>query len=557
MNVFRYRQARYGFSLTCAAGAFAASGTMAQPTIDITNYTEITEYRIQSDDCGLNACGMPEFSSDAALVDFLNGDNSARQTRANGSSTAEYLTWRRNYSPFNHRNRQLVYLDFDAGGEPTFPVCFTNGTLFGIFSDYVYSQDERDTIQARMEADYKLFNYSFTQTEPSVGEFSTVRFGENDTPLDCSAPSNIRLTPTGGISILFGRADNIDFRNQSKTDAAFADASVWQFFATLDAVFGTNNLENFSGIPVEPGNVGEALSLAIVNQSSNTGAHELGHIQGLRHHDSIGKPGDGLPTTGTPDPNDFIPVFQGPQDASETVLHTMASGASVGLSFTGSTITDRFFGERSAVKLAMARSAKRVFEENMFDRRGRPATLPLLPIRVPNTLIEGENAGKRLRAKALIYAGRIDESGEVDEYRFFGRKGKFVNAELVSFSDDRFLDPIIGAMRLVRINWDGSRTVIAENFQTFEPFDPLIFDQPLPSFGIYAIEVDAPNVFFVDVTGDGVPDAVPLDENGLGFLRTGDYELAIYSVDGRMGKPHHFNKYKDRHPRAYASHDDD
>lgn len=538
-----------------AAAALCIGGAMAQPSLDI------SEYRIQSDDCGLNACGMPSFTSEADVIAFFAGDLAARQALADGAgATPGYLKWRRSYNPYGRGDKQVVFLDFDAGGLPTFPVCFTTGAVFGIFNDYVYSQEERDIIEDRIAADYGKFNYKFTQVEPSVGEYSTLLIGLNDAPLDCSQGSNIQLTPAGGLSILFGQAENIDFRNQSKTDAAFTDASLWAFLAQFDALAGTNNLGALSGIPTTPDTIAEVLSLATVNQTSNTSAHELGHIQGLRHHDAIGAPGDGLPSSGVPDPNDFIPVFEGPQDASETPLHTMASGASVGLTLTGSTITDRFFSERSAVKLSIARNAERVLEEDFFEKtfwgKTRPRIMPLLPFYVPNTLVEGENAGsKRLDADGLVIAGDISEVGEVDEYMFFGKKGKFVNIEMVSFSDTRFLNPVIGAMKLSKVNWDGTRTEVASNIQTFEPFDPLIFDQELPESGVYVVEVDAPNIVFIDLDGDGVPDPFPLDETGNGSLRTGDYELAIYSVDGKMGRPRGFNYYKNRHPFQSAWND--
>ena len=535
-----------------AAPAICFGGAMAQPSL------EISEYRIQSDDCGLNACGMPEFTSEADASAFFAGDLATRQARASGAGGAPgYLKWRRNYNPYGRGEKQTVFLDFDAGGLPTFPVCFTNGAVFGVFNDYVYSQEERDAIQSRIAADYAKFDYKFTQTEPSVGEYSTLLIGLNDAPLDCSQGSNIQLTPTGGLSILFGRAENIDFRNQSKTDAAFADASLWAFLAQFDALAGTNNLGNLSGIPTTPETRAEVLSLAVLNQTSNTGAHELGHIQGLRHHDSIGAPGDGLPASGVPNPNSFIPVFTGPQDADETPLHIMASGASVGLTLTGSTITDRFFAERSAVKLSIARNAERVLEEDFFEKsfwgKKRTRIMPLLPFYVPNTLVEGDNAGsRRLDADGLVIAGAIGEVGEVDEYMFFAKKGKFVNIEMVSFSDDRFVNPVIGAMKLSKVNWDGTRTEVASNIQTFEPFDPLIFDQELPESGVYVVEIDAPNIVYIDLNGDGVPDPFPLEETGNGSLRAGDYEIAIYSVDGKMGRPRGYDFYKQRRPYQSA-----
>lgn len=529
-----------------SALALGVSATAQPPEL------EITKYRIQSDDCGLRACGMPEFQSQEEAIAFFAADRADRLALTSATSDGGYGEWKRGHKPFNSRGNQVVFLDFDAGGLPTFPVCFTTGQLFGVFNDYVYTQEDRDAIQARIEADYADFDYIFTQKEPVTGDFTTLSFGLNDAPLDCSAGSNIQLTPQGFLSILFGQAENIDFRNQSKNDNAFIDASLWAFLAQ----FNPGLLVSFTGLdPADFDNdLNALLTEAVTSQSANTGAHELGHIQGLRHHDSIGAPGDGLPTTGTPNPNDFIPVFDGPQNASETVLHVMASGASVGLPLNGSVVTNRFFSERSAIKLTLADKDNRLREEDTYDKRGlRDKPVRLLPLRVPNTLIEGENAGKRLNADGIVVLGEITETGEVDEYHFYGRAGKFINIEMVSFSDARFTNPVIGAMRLMKVNWDGSRTEVASNIQTFEPFDPLIFDQELPETGVYVVEVDAPNIVFFDQTGDGVPDPFPLDETGNGDLRFGDYELAFYSVETRLGRPPHRNFYRDRHPKQTAS----
>ena len=51
----------------------------------------------------------------------------------------------------------------------------------------------------------------------------------------------------------------------------------------------------------------------------------------------------------------------------------------------------------------------------------------------------------------------------------------------------------------------------------------------------YEVEVTAPNIVFLDFTGDGIPDPFPLDETGNGSLRFGDYFLNIYSATGKLG----------------------
>ncbi len=533
-----------GLGLGLTLGLVPANTTGAQSAPEF----EFSGYRIRSDDCPAAACGSSSFTSATALQDFLNAEVARRAALADGNGQTSPGSSGSTGSDDDDDDdddvsapAQVVFLDFGAGGSPQFPVLNSDGTIFGIFVDHFYTPSERDEIQARIEADYADFNYVFTQTEPSSGEFTAIRFGDNDA-------GNITVFPGGGLSILFGRADNIDFRNQNRTDGAFADASFWEFLAQFDPSGGL--FTALSGIPATASNLQDQVSLAVVNQSANTGAHELGHIQGLRHHDSFGAPGDGLPTTGTPAPGDFIPIFEGPINAVETTLHTMASGASVGLTLTGSTITDRFFSERSAVKISVAERGKLITEQQLAnsdddddeddddedDDDDGSQRVQLKKLSVPNTIIDGVNQDAKLKVTARVVQGDISQTGEMDTYRFKGKAGEFMNVEMVSFSDDRFVNPVIGAITLSLEEKDGSLTPVASNIQTFEPFDPLIFDAPLPANGDYVITVEAPNFVFIDLDGDGVLDPFPLDETGNGAFRNGDYELHLYMCNKKLGK---------------------
>lgn len=494
---------------------------------------EIKEYRIETDDCF--GCGPMIAQSESELQSLLEETSAILEDRRFGDGVyAGGLA----VGPSRVRrpgrpSPQVVFLDFDAGGEPTFPVCFTDGTLFGVFEDHVYTQAERDEIQARIEADYAPFNFSFTQDEPLSGDFTTILFGQNDAPLDCSEGSNISLTPTGGISILFGMADGIDFLNEDKNDTAFADPSVWEFLAQLG---GADLFESLSGVSVADfgGDLTAALSFAVVNQSANTGAHEAGHIQGLRHQNSFGAPGEGIPDTGAILPTDFVPVFDGPVNASETVLHTMASGASVGLALEGSTITDRFFSERSAVRLAINEQGRIDTEAAAVRRRG---FINLRNIRTPNTIIEGQNEDARLAVRGLVVDGEISTEGEADSYFFIGRAGDFFNAEIIPVivTGETFEEGILGQVSIFLQNADGSETLVATNARSFESlFDTEIFDAVLPETGKYRVEVSAPDVVFIDVDGDGLFDAVPLSLAGGAELLAGNYRLLLFTCDKRL-----------------------
>lgn len=526
---------------TCLALGLVAAAFSLPATAQETEELEITKYRIDSNDCF--ECGpSPIIQSADDLQAYL-------------SETGAYLDSNRyrngvfSVSDFKaeierrkrQRETQVVFLDFDAGGEPTFPVCFTNGVLFGVFQDHVYTQEERDAIQARIEADYSEFNFRFVQDEPAGGDFSTILFGQNDTPLDCSAPSNIQLTPEGFLSILFGQAEGIDFLNENRSDNAFADASLWEFAAQFNpAVF-----ENLSGLSIADfdGDVVAAVSEAVVNQSANTGAHEAGHIMGLRHQNSFGAPGDGLPDTGAISPFDFVPVFDGPSEASETVLHTMASGASVGLGLTGSTITDRFFSERSAVRLSVNERGTVETEDKIARRKGR---VILRNIKTPNTIIEGQNEDARIGVRGLVVEGSLDEVGEVDSYFFRAREGLFFNAEIIPVivTGETFDEGILGQISIFLQNRDGSETLVASNARSFESlFDTEIFDAVLPENGLYRVQISAPDEFFVDVDGVGPLDQLTLStDGGAPELLTGNYKVLMFTCEKRLPRERRMKK---------------
>jgi len=490
---------------TASIALLAMSGTaLAQSQGDLTGMT----LRIITDDCAFHACAKtPETQEDANVL--MNQILEARSVAAsaaaerNGSAVkAKKGNNGRGLAQGQQNNDpQVVYLQFGSA-DPTFNV-FLGGAPFagGVFPDYIYSQEDRDFIQGRLEADYALYNFEFTQVQPSLGDYSTIRIGDNDAnPIDLA----------GGI--LFGRADNIDFRNDDRNDGAFADASFWQLLAELDANFGTQNLANFLSLPgpLDAAGVEEFRQIAVVNQSANTAAHELGHILGLRHYDSFGAPGDGLPPAR--DPGEFIPVLETDQNALETLSHIMASGASAGLALNSPPFVDRFFGERSATKLAINERTRDISE------RAAKGRLDLKKVVGGNPLEEGQNADGKLDFRAALVSGRIDEVGEEDTYTLKLTQGQIFNAEVVSLSDNTNTDFIVSGLALSQVQPDGSLVDVALNFVTFEGFEPLIFDYTIPETGSYVLTVFAPEFGF------GNPD----------FL-TGDYDALAYVVEGQNG----------------------
>ena len=433
---------------------------------------------------------------------------------------------------------QVVYLDFEIG-EPTF-----SGSLFGVdftLPDHVYTEDEIAQIKARLEADYAPYNFTFVLEEPTEGDFVTLQYNSNDDPGNGTAG----ILPTGGI--LFGSAGEIDFGNDNRSIVAINDANVWTAFVFLDPFFGFppgGILELFSGIDVDqdgPGpdtglSVEEALSVAIVNQSANTGAHELGHGLGLRHYDAFGPIGGGLPDTGVPEPEAFFPVFGGPVEADETTLHIMSSGASSGLSLAQSSNANRFFSERSAIKLAINERGRFV-----TDDQANSGQASLKKLQVVNPILEGDNANGRIDVRNIVVEGTIEELGEVDTLTFRADAGEVFNAEMISSVEGSSFpefDGLFGRLTLFLEEKNGTLTEIATNDDEFESFDAFMIDVVLPEKGTYVLQAEAPADIFFDVTGDGVPEVVPLSLFGPATeldIRLGQYILNAYIVESKPG----------------------
>jgi hypothetical protein len=360
---------------------------------------------------------------------------------------------------------------------------------------------------------------------PSEGPFSTLTF---------NAPLPIRLVAAAGGGFLvngsFGDSDAIDHRNRNPADAAVIAAHLWEFFVQTDP--SGASFSAASGLVIDDEHpLAARLSEAVVQQSANTAAHELGHLLGLRHHDGFGPPGSGLPSAGSagdglPSPLEFVPPFAGPLEASETTLHLMSTG-STGAAPGVRASVDQFFSERSAIKITVAQQLSPLPEAEAQGPLLEPVRLP-----VPNSVLEGVGAGPAEHvAQTLLFEANISSVDESDEFRFRGRAGDVWTIDLVSTADPSFANPVITDLRLLLEQPDGARELIAFNAQTFEGQDPLLLDIELPSDGAYVVQIDAPDTVSIDSDGDGFrDDPASLTELGLDALRTGDYELLLYSI---------------------------
>ena len=348
-----------------------------------------------------------------------------------------------------HAATQDVFFDFDSA------------TGVG---EHVYTVAQRDAIVAGVSAIYAPWDFTFSHTVVPVGAFATLLFNAG---------------PPGGL------ASDVDFRNLDLGGSASIDVNP------------------ILGFP--------APAPSVVGLSTTISAHELGHLVGLRHADSLGPIGFGLSPTG-PSPLAYLPDYPGPLAAFETTGHTMASPASVGQTI-AEAIAGSYMGERSAVKLEfnhVGTVSPEVGVAHDMPATAQPLTLPTYP--VPNTAVPGDLVfGMSLFADAEVVTGSIIAPFETDMYSFSGVAGDIINAEAISLVPARFgvtdIDSLIELFMPDGVTPVVQGGGVAVNDDEFESFDSTLIDVVLPVTGTYFVRV-------------GATPFVPFD--------TGDYELYLY-----------------------------
>ena len=238
---------------------------------------------------------------------------------------------------------------------------------YALPGEHVYTQAERNAIEAQLTADFAAFSYTFVQTPPSSGPYTTIYF--NDPAL---------------FGLEGGSSTSIDWRDLDISGSTTLTAAGLQITPADSASVNVNNL---LGSPGEPA----ATSADFVALSATIAAHELGHLSGLEHGDSYGPIGSGIYSE--VNPKLYLPSYPGPIDAVETIRHIMASGASVNATlFDASTTRSSASAKRSSSPTA--RTARRPPKQTAPHYTMATAQpISLAPLVVPDTDLEG--AGRR------------------------------------------------------------------------------------------------------------------------------------------------------------------
>lgn len=366
--------------------------------------------------------------------------------------TTRFATWRSSVA----LTMVLAAVNF-AQAEDTYYLDFAPSVTGSVYS---YSTGEKDAIVMGLETMYSAFPFTFALDEPTSGSYSTVSFNSD----------------------AIGTSSGIDFRDVSPFDTAAVNA--------LDGI-------EFASPGYSPS------STEVVKASINLAGHEIGHLEGLRHHDSFTPVGGGVPFSAVA--AGLTPVYPGPTSAFLSGEDVQSLTTATAGSFTlGKLLSDLYVGQRSAQKLTFNTSpnffTESAIESGSHDTPETAIPLPLMTYGLPNLVPDGTpGADDDFLADMISVSGDIDldtetGSGESDYYSFFGIEGSRVQIEVLSEiidtarigvdefdtavaiydSDDLFLDIYYGDYT---------------NNDELESTDSLILDLVIPETKDYIIQV--------------------------------------------------------------------
>lgn len=198
------------------------------------------------------------------------------------------------------------------------------------------------------------------------------------------------------------------------------------------------------------------------------------------------------------------------------VLTTPALGGIVAL--TSLYTRDTFFSERSATKLYLSLHATPMSEDQVQDYptiHGRPMELEI--VHVPNTLRSGVNSHNNTAALdtpttptfpigvGIVY-GSLSSVVDTDWFLFTLEAGTFLNVEVISISDTKFIrwiDPYVKLYYYPHSTDTNNKTELVYEDVDLESPDVWFNNFPIQVTGTYEIEVGDNNYVFGGGIGGG------------------------------------------------------
>jgi hypothetical protein len=316
---------------------------------------------------------------------------------------------------------------------------------FADFSASLYGLAGQETALKQSITDAVVNDYSLWPSFDIRHDFDLLTPGDQ---APTGAYSHIDIGGNDGDpgQIIFGVAEDIDWRNQNPSDSVLVYSDEY-------ALWDSTYFDDYT---------------RLTNALAGTTSHELGHILGLSHHDAFGPVGTSTVPAYTANP------FTG--GGADTNKHLMATGPT-GIS-KAERASDRSFGDREIWKLDAATGQVAIWQEGTLHA----------------TQLTAQAIGG---GSTVDVIGALGAAGEQDWYSFMVRAGTLIDLEVYSARCNRFTDPVDAYFEL----YDPTGALILtrdDYWQYSTATDPALLDYMPSQTGTYYLALRG----FGNDTGD-------------------------------------------------------